>query len=363
MKLFFLCVMLTITRESSNEKVTSLIYLCQSLFVMMRDIINKSEGKEQVGSNMIDTVRGPIHKSQLGVTLGHEHMKWEDDEFHANTMYFDKRYMEEEILSDKNYILPILLDMKARGGMSVAEASPPIGGQNVRLLKLLSEQADIHIIPCTGWNMTKKLYDVFPMQFEEQLANRWIKDFKDGLDTIDGVVIRPGHIKLLLDKGDLSMADKGMLVAAVKASKETGLPIHCHIMEAKMVLQVIQVLDAEGADYHKFLWAHADKEADKVIIKLAAEKGMWLGIDSIRRGTSPVKYELLKNIISLNYGHKVLLSQDYDFYSEGKESLTTHPCTTIFDEFIPYCAEHGIDKQVIIGMMTENPANFYDVKN
>lgn len=25
---------------------------------------------------MIDTVRGPIHKSQLGVALGHEHMKW-----------------------------------------------------------------------------------------------------------------------------------------------------------------------------------------------------------------------------------------------------------------------------------------------
>lgn len=102
MKLFFLCVMLAITRESSNEKVTSLTFLCQSLFVMMRDIINKSEGKEQGGSNMIDTVRGPIHKSQLGVTLGHEHMKWEDDEFHANTMYFDKRYKEEEILSDRN---------------------------------------------------------------------------------------------------------------------------------------------------------------------------------------------------------------------------------------------------------------------
>lgn len=130
-----------------------------------------------------------------------------------------------------------------------------------------------------------------------------------------------------------------------------------------MVHQVIDVLDAEDTDYHKFLWAHADKEADKETIKLAAEKGMWLGIDSIRKGTSPEKHELLKDIISLNYAHKVLLSQDYDFYSEGKESITTHPCTTIFDEFIPYCGEHGLDKQEIIGMMTDNPANFYDVNN
>lgn len=310
---------------------------------------------------MIYTVRGPIHKSELGVTLGHEHIKWEYDECLANSMYFDKKYPEENIQSDLKLIMPIILDIKERGGRAVVEASPPIGGQNVRLLKALSEQADIHIIPCTGWNLTKQLYDVFPMHFEEQLANRWIKDFHEGLDTIDGIVIRPGHIKLLLDKGVLSKVDKAMLIAAVKASKATGLPIHCHILEAKMVHEVIQVLDAEKADYHKFLWAHTDKEAHKKTVKLAAEKGMWLGMDIIRKGTSPERFELLRYILSLGYGHKVLLSQDYEFYAEATKSIEDHPCTVIFDEFIPYCAANGIEKQEIIRMMTENPANFYDV--
>jgi Predicted metal-dependent hydrolase with the TIM-barrel fold len=57
-----------------------------------------------------------------------------------------------------------------------------------------------------------------------------------------------------------------MLIAATIASKETGIPIHCHILEAKMVYEVIHVLDTENADYHKFLWAHADKEAHKETI-------------------------------------------------------------------------------------------------
>lgn len=311
---------------------------------------------------MIYTVRGPIHKSELGVTLGHEHLKWEYEECRANSMYFDKTYSEEDIQSDLKSIMPIILDIKDRGGRAIVEASPPIGGQNVRLLKELSEQADIHIIACTGWNMTKQLYDVFPNQFEEQLAARWIKDFQEGLDTIDGMVIRPGHIKLLLDRGVLSKADKAMLIAAVRASKETGLPIHCHILEAKMVLEVIQVLDAEKADYHKFLWAHTDKEAHKETIKLAAEKGMWLGMDTVRKGTSPERFELLRYVMSLGYGHKVLLSQDYDFYEEATQSIEDHPCTVIFDEFIPYCSAHGMEKQGIIRMMTENPANFYDVE-
>lgn len=310
---------------------------------------------------MIYTARGPIDKSELGVTLGHEHIKWEYDEFHANNMYFDKKYQEEGIQADLKYILPVMLDIRARGGKSVVEASPPIGGQNVRLLKELSERADMHIIPCTGWNMTKQLYDVFPLHFEEQLANRWIKDFNEGLDTVDGIVIRPGHIKLLLDKGELSNVDRAMLIAAVKASKETGMPIHCHILEAKMVHEVIAVLNTEKADYHKFLWAHADEEANRETVKLAAEKGMWIGIDNVRKGTSPEKHKLLKDVIALGYGHKVLLSQDYDFYSEAEKSIEDHPCTVIFDEFIPYCSVNGLDEQEIIRMMTENPANFYDV--
>ncbi|MDW2800777.1 hypothetical protein RZO55_24710 [Clostridium boliviensis] len=95
------------------------------------------------------------------------------------------------------------------------------------MLKTLSERTDMHIIACTGWNMTKQLYSVFPDYFEEQLADRWIKDFKEGLDTIDGIVIRPGHIKLLLDKGELPGADKAMLIAAnffgrMRITKPTG---------------------------------------------------------------------------------------------------------------------------------------------
>lgn len=39
---------------------------------------------------MIYTARGPIYKSELGVTLGHEHIKWETDEFQSNTMYLIK---------------------------------------------------------------------------------------------------------------------------------------------------------------------------------------------------------------------------------------------------------------------------------
>lgn len=36
---------------------------------------------------MIYTARGPIENKDLGMTLSHEHIKWEEDENVANTMY------------------------------------------------------------------------------------------------------------------------------------------------------------------------------------------------------------------------------------------------------------------------------------
>jgi len=53
--------------------------------------MNRIYHHQKGGKDMIYTTRGPIHKSELGVTLGHEHIKWESDEFHANKMYFDKK--------------------------------------------------------------------------------------------------------------------------------------------------------------------------------------------------------------------------------------------------------------------------------
>lgn len=96
--------------------------------------------------------------------------------------------------------------------------------------------------------------EVFPEGFSNQLANRWIKDFEQGLDTIDGIFIRPCYVKLLLDKGELSAVDREMLIAAVKASNVTGMPIHCNILEAKMVKEVIGLI----------------------------KNGIWVGIDCIR---------------------------------------------------------------------------------
>lgn len=311
---------------------------------------------------MIYTVCGKIKPSTLGVTLGHEHFKWEFDFEKALLQY--KSRENDDIADGEAFesILPVLKDLKSYGCHAVVEASPPYGGENLKLLYALSKALGIHVIANTGWNFDKSLYDPNDEDFVHRLAEEWVQDFVFGMDQVDGQVIQPGFIKLLLDKGQLSAVDKAMLRAAVIASNKTGMPIHCHILEAHMVYDVTVVLDELRFNYNKFLWAHTDRESNLEVIEYAIKKGMWLGIDQIRVGTEKEKHALLSEVVQRGGAKKVLLSQDYDFYEEAISDPINHPCTFLFKTFLPFCQHMGIDNNLLNEILTINPSRFYDIE-
>lgn len=311
---------------------------------------------------MINTVRGPIKKEYIGMTLSHEHFKWECDEDFALRMYYDKQYNEN--LNDEVYekMIPLMKKYKELGCNTIVETSPPIGGQNLSLLKRLSDASDVNIIPCIGLNVTKYASNLFPDEMSERLAARWIQDFNNGIDTIDDVVIRPSYIKILLNRGETSFVDKAILKAGVKASNATGMPIHCHIMEAKMVKPVLDLVVKEGMDLSRFLWAHGDHEGNIDTIVEAVAMGVWVGIDAIRSDVHVQRCELLKELISRGVDHRLLLSQDYDFYDEMQGENGIDTCTSLFTGFVPYCISQGIDSDRLKSMLSVNPGEFYDIK-
>ena len=311
---------------------------------------------------MIYTVCGKIEPKEMGVTLGHEHFKWEDDTDKALMRYAERITDSIEDTHSFEMIMPILEDVKRYGCQTIVETSPPIGGENMPLLYRLSKASGIHIIGNTGWNIEKTMFDPNDDSSVERLANRWISDFFEGMDTVDNHVIRPGFIKLLLDRGKLSEVDKAMLHAAMIASEKTGMPIHCHILEAEMVYDVAAILDGFGFDFNRFLWAHVDKESDLEVIEFAIKKGMWLGIDQIRVGTEEERCKLLMDVIDRGASETVLLSQDYDFYEEAVADTVNHPCAYLFKRFMPYCIQQGMKQNQLESILRENPSRFYDIE-
>jgi len=231
---------------------------------------------------MIHTVTGPINKEELGVTLSHEHISWDSTDTY--TLYFDKVYDEEKLEDKYSKTLPVFNRLYELGCKAIVETSPPWGGQNVKLLQKLSQASGIKVIPNTGRvftpEHTKYAYEIHKESYEKDLAKRWIEDFDNGLDTINNVVIRPGYIKLLIgdDNDDkLSEIDRKILQAAIITSKATGLPIHCHLLEAKTAEDALSIVEKEKLDFTKFLWAHASHEGNFDVIDKAFSKGAWIG--------------------------------------------------------------------------------------
>ncbi len=309
---------------------------------------------------MIYTVNRPIAKDKMQAALCHEHFKCESDENYANQLYFDRKYDEARIDDAFKVLLPVLQKLYAIGCRSVVEASPPIIGQNIKLLRKLSLASNMNIIPCTGHNLPKYVHEIHSEKYSEQLAARWIKDFESGLDTIDGIEIKPGHLKLLLDKGKLSGVDREMLRAAVTANKRTGIPIHCHILEAAMAQEVMDLLEGEEADFGKFLWSHAIRDKNAGAINRAVKLGIWLGLDMIKKSAYEYNMNFIKEAIAGGFENRILLSQDYDLYDESISHGENQPCASLFTDFIPYCITNGISADTLEKIINKNPAEFYD---
>lgn len=308
---------------------------------------------------MIYTVTGPIRKEELGVTLSHEHLAWDSQA--DERLYFDRVYNEEKVNQLYDKLLPVFQKLYREGCRAVVETSPPEGGQNLKLMQRLSQASGVRIIPNTGLFFSKNVYRIHRENYVKELAARWIDDFKSGLDIIDGIVIRPSHIKIFVSRGRLSEVDRKTLEAAVTASNTIGIPVHCHIIEAASANEVFDFLESINCSFTKFLWAHASFEGNEAIIKRAVDMGIWLGYDNITPDKHAGYFDLIKKAVKNGYQDRILLSQDYDFYVQLMEKGDNHPCASIFTDFIPYCEKNGISRSSILNIMTVNPAEFYDI--
>lgn len=310
---------------------------------------------------MINTVTGPIKKEKLGVTLSHEHLNW--DSSNAEAMYFEKKYDEEKVQNMYEELLPVFSKLYQAGCRAIAETSSPEGGQNLLLMQKLSKASGIKIIPNTGMIDInyKKAFEAHGEGYEKKIALRWIKDFEDGLDTIDGVTIRPSHIKIFVNEEKLTEIDKKVLEAAVIASKSTGLPIHCHILKESAAIEILGILEERNFNFSKFLWAHVGYDDKFEFVDEAVSKGVWLGFDIIQQESYEKYYSMIRKAIEGGYKDRILLSQDYDLLEQVRKSKNNHPCASLFTDFIPYCEERGISKDTIMDILSNNPGNFYNV--
>lgn len=170
-------------RISRRNFMTMLGAGCGWVMAQPAGAVPRLEGK-------VMTVQGPVAPAELGVTLAHEHCVVD---FIGAEKAKSPRHDAEEAFST---ILPHLKKLKEYGCRTLVECTPNYIGREVRLLKRLSAASGLHILTNTGYYGAagnKFLPQHAFSQTADQLAERWLSEWRDG---IDGTGIRPGFIKL-----------------------------------------------------------------------------------------------------------------------------------------------------------------------
>ncbi|MBM3216581.1 hypothetical protein FJZ36_16915 [Candidatus Poribacteria bacterium] len=299
------------------------------------------------------TVRGSIPLEQLGRTLVHEHVLCD---FIGADKTDPSRWDSDAVYGA---ILPNLKALKAQRFDTFVDCTPAYIGRDVRLLRRLSEAADIHILTNTGFYKEPFLpARAFEMTADE-LADEWAREWERG---IDGTDIRPGFIKIAVNPGNLVEVQRKIVRAAARTHRRTGLTIACHTGHGVAALETIELLREEDVPLGGYVCVHADSEADREFHRKIAEAGGWVEYDSVGWRPAEFHVDLVRWARAEGIGNRVLLSQDSGWYYAGEPGGgNIRPYTFLADDFIPAAVAAGIPRDWIEGVLTRSAQRAFAV--
>jgi len=309
------------------------------------------------------TVRGPIEPGALGTTLPHEHVLVD---FIGADQTNPNRWQHDEVIAR---VLPFLLQLKALGAQSLVECTPAYLGRDPLLLKKLSEKSGLHLLTNTGYYAAagNKFLPAYAFtETAEQLAARWIREAREG---IDGTGIRPGFMKISVNapKGTLEGLDRKIVRAAALAHRETGLTIASHTGIAAPAREQLDVLEAEGVRPEAFVWVHAQAQAMSLknlnpYLELA-RRGCWVSLDGLADDNVNIYAEVVDLLKTEGLLHRVLLSHDAGWYRPGEPNGGEfRPYTTLFQKFLPELKKRGFTAAELRQLTVTNPAEAFTIR-
>jgi phosphotriesterase-related protein len=305
----------------------------------------------------IMTVLGPISASEIGTTLAHEHILV--DFIGADSSGYHR--WDRQNVIDK--ALPFLEALQAKGCETFMDCTPAYLGRDPELMKSLALKSGLNILTNTGFYGSGKNKFVPSRAFEmspQELADEWIAEFNTG---IEGTGVRPGFIKISVDRNDsLNPMHEKLVRAAALTHLETGLTIMSHTGPDKPAFDQLRILADFGVSPEAFIWTHAQSGTEDGWIR-AARMGAWVSLDNVNEKRIQDYIENLSALKAAGLLSQVLLSHDSGWYRVGEEDGGQYNgYTTIFTALIPALLQNGFNEEDIEGLLYQNPARAFTIQ-
>jgi phosphotriesterase-related protein len=311
----------------------------------------------------VETVSGPVDADQLGMILGHEHLRTSSEAVREQFPHLYDETAEEAAAVEQ------VRGAMAHGVKTIVDPACMDLGRDVRFSQRVAGKTGIQLVMCTG--VYGSHYTFLPQHFANQepdaLAAAFIHDLTEG---IQGTDVKAAFLKCAVDEpGITEHVDKVFRAVAI-AAKETGAPIMAHSHPAtRRGLEIMDVFDAEGVDPASIQIAHTGDTDDLDYIEELLARGPFIGMD--RYGLDIILPTAQRNatVIALcerGHAERMMLSHDacafIDWFPPEliKQMAPDWHMSFIFESVLPALHEAGVSEEETGAMLGSNVVAWLD---
>ena len=316
----------------------------------------------------VETVRGPLDTSQLGVTLMHEHIFVLSPEIQQN---YPGNWNEDERVADAVAKLEAL---KARGVDTLVDLTVLGLGRYVPRIQRIAAQTALQIVVATGLY----IYNDLPLYFQlrgpgtlfggpDVMADMFVRDITEGIGDTG---VKAAILKCTTEADGLTPGTDRLLRAIARAHRRTGVPITTHTHAATFRGRDQQrVFRNEGVDLARVVIGHAGDSTDLAYLRELMDNGSTIGMDRFGLDAMLPFEDRVNSVAQLcaeGYADRMILSHDHSCYLDlfDDDVRAAHfprwSYTHIFEDVLPALQERGVTTHHIHQMLATNPRRIFE---
>jgi phosphotriesterase-related protein len=318
---------------------------------------------------LVNTVRGPIATTRLGVTLMHEHVFVLSTEVMQNFpgAWGDEEKRITDAIARLNYL-------KSRGVDTIVDLTVIGLGRYIPRIQRIAAQTDLNIIVATG----VYTYNDVPFYFhyrgpgtilagEELMVDMFVKDIEEGIADTG---VKAAILKCATDVQGITPGVERVLRAVAQAHRRTGVPISTHThAHTERGLEQQRIFLEEGVDLTRVVIGHSGDTTDTDYLEKLIANGSYIGMD--RFGIDVLlpfedRVNTVAKLCKLGHAGRMVLSQDAAcFMDQLPEAavpvmLPNWHFLHIHNDVIPALKQRGVTDEQIRTMLVDNARSIFE---
>ncbi len=300
---------------------------------------------------LLHTTLGPKRADELGMILPHEHI------------FVDLRtpdqpgYAEAEAADVVRLMAPEVEAAKARGITAIVECSTGGVGRRADMDLAVSLATGMPIVVPTGNYREPWIPEWVKTASEAELEAFMLGEMTEGMD---GTTVLAAWIKLSAGDDGMTVLEERILRAAVRAAKRTGAVIGSHTIRGSVVMDQLDIIEAEGYRADRFISIHTQAEPDFGLNLAVAERGAWIEYDNIGNTEDAPMADRIVRVLEAGKATQLLLSHDRGWYDPAQPGGgVPKPFTHLSDVMLPLLRDRGVSEETIRQLTVTNPFAAY----